>query len=643
MVKSSTINDLDAAVAGAFALLPTEDNLTRGTTNFAVDTGTVNTYLVALPHVPSGYVDGLRVTFRALNTNTGASTINVNSLGVKSIRRTDSTACTAGDITVGGTMEMFYSTATGFFHLAPNSNASAVEAATQVGLAAAQVALATTQATNAAASYDSFDDRYLGAKTADPTLDNDGNALLTGALYYNSVISEMRVYSGSAWLAGYLPASAYAVLSANTFTEAQEWATGASIASASTINLDTATGNRVHVTGTTTITAVTLTRGPRTVIFDGILTLTHHATNNNLNAGGANITTEAGGRCVYESDGTTVYGTYIKASGLATVAATDLGVVRSTRTSNTILGVADQSTLIDITSGTFSQTFAAAATLGSGWWCRIRNSGTGDITLDPNGSETIDGLTTFTMYPGEVRLIQCDGTDLISIVLSPFARTFTTSGTFTKPPGYRSFGGLIWGSGGGGSRSASVGSGGGGGGCLIISVLSSLLGATETVTIGAGGLGKTSTAGVGGAGNNSTFAGFVSYGASAQPLTTTGGGGGGANSTVAAASAGGHGFEGGVATLSGLPPSMVYGGASGGGNHRGGDSIYGGAGGGAGTANPGVTDLGGSSLIGGDGGAGSQTGTASNGTAPGGGGGGGSLDNDGGDGARGELQIWGLV
>lgn len=91
--------------------------------------------------------------------------------------------------------------------------------------------------------------------------------------------------------------------------------TGANIASAATLNLDSATGNRVHVTGTTTITAVTLTQGPRTVIFDGALTLTHNATTNNL-PGGLNITTAAGDRAVYESDGTTVYCVaYIKADG----------------------------------------------------------------------------------------------------------------------------------------------------------------------------------------------------------------------------------------------------------------------------------------------------------------------------------------
>jgi hypothetical protein len=107
-----------------------------------------------------------------------------------------------------------------------------------------------------------------------------------------------------------------ASLGANTFTAAQEWATGTAIASATTINLNAATGNRVHITGTTTITTVTLTRGPRTLIFDGALTLTHNSTTNNL-PGGVNITTAAGDRAIYESDGTTVYCvSYIKASGL---------------------------------------------------------------------------------------------------------------------------------------------------------------------------------------------------------------------------------------------------------------------------------------------------------------------------------------
>jgi hypothetical protein len=77
---------------------------------------------------------------------------------------------------------------------------SATSAATSATAAATSATSAAASATSAAASYDSFDDRYLGSKTTAPTLDNDGNSLITGALYFNSVTSIMAVWSGSAWV-----------------------------------------------------------------------------------------------------------------------------------------------------------------------------------------------------------------------------------------------------------------------------------------------------------------------------------------------------------------------------------------------------------------------------------------------------------
>jgi hypothetical protein len=65
--------------------------------------------------------------------------------------------------------------------------------------AAASAASASASAAAAAASYDSFDDRYLGVKSSDPTLDNDGAALVIGALYFNSSLGVMKVYNGSSW------------------------------------------------------------------------------------------------------------------------------------------------------------------------------------------------------------------------------------------------------------------------------------------------------------------------------------------------------------------------------------------------------------------------------------------------------------
>ena len=58
-------------------------------------------------------------------------------------------------------------------------------------------------------AYDNFDDRYLGSKTSDPTLDNDGNALVAGALYFNSVDGAMKVYTGSAWVAAYVSGTGF--------------------------------------------------------------------------------------------------------------------------------------------------------------------------------------------------------------------------------------------------------------------------------------------------------------------------------------------------------------------------------------------------------------------------------------------------
>ena len=60
---------------------------------------------------------------------------------------------------------------------------------------------AAASAAAAATSYDSFDDRYLGTKSSDPTVDNDGNALVAGALYFSTSSNTMMVYDGSSWIA----------------------------------------------------------------------------------------------------------------------------------------------------------------------------------------------------------------------------------------------------------------------------------------------------------------------------------------------------------------------------------------------------------------------------------------------------------
>ena len=83
---------------------------------------------------------------------------------------------------------------------ATNAASSATTASTQATNASNSASAAATSATSAANTLDAFDDRYLGNKTSDPSVDNDGNALLTGALYFNTTDNIMRVYTGSSWV-----------------------------------------------------------------------------------------------------------------------------------------------------------------------------------------------------------------------------------------------------------------------------------------------------------------------------------------------------------------------------------------------------------------------------------------------------------
>jgi hypothetical protein len=162
---------------------------------------------------PTGSVslNSQKITNLATPTsNTDASTkAYVDTKVADLVNSAPSTLDTLGEIAAaieaGGTVyESFVlksgSTMTGALTLsgAPSSNLHAATKA-YVDTVAGSATAAAASATAAAASYDSFDDRYLGSKSTAPSVDNDGAALIEGALYWNSVDNAMYAWTGSEW------------------------------------------------------------------------------------------------------------------------------------------------------------------------------------------------------------------------------------------------------------------------------------------------------------------------------------------------------------------------------------------------------------------------------------------------------------
>lgn len=157
---------------------------------------------------------------------------------------------------------------------------------------------------------------------------------------------------------------------------------------------------------------------------------------------------------------------------------------RLTRSSNTALTSFDAGRVFDL-SGTWTQTFDAAALLGNGWHCYLRNTSNGDITLDPAGSELIDGAATFVLKPGHTIMLMCDGSALTPMTLQsrtyPNVAEYTASDTLTVPPDTYVIRPYAIGAGAAGTTTYS----GGGGGCAYGDV-AVIPGQAVTLTISAG-------------------------------------------------------------------------------------------------------------------------------------------------------------
>ena len=169
------------------------------------DTSTNNIFIANTAHTSSGsqpittntdaakwdlLVDAASATTSAINAAASASAAEADRILAQSAKTDAEAAQTAAELA-----ETNAETA--------ETNAEAAQTAAEAAQAAAEAAL------------DNFQDIYLGAKSSDPTVDNDGDPLTAGDLYFNTVSNNLKVYTGSAWADAALTAADFLAVANN--------------------------------------------------------------------------------------------------------------------------------------------------------------------------------------------------------------------------------------------------------------------------------------------------------------------------------------------------------------------------------------------------------------------------------------------
>lgn len=146
----------------------------------------------------------------------GASTSATNAANSATAAASSATAASGSASTASTQASNASTSASGAAGSATTATTKASEAATSATNAASSATSAASSAASALSAFDNFDDTYLGAKSSDPTVDNDGDALTGGDLYFNTSLGIMKVYTGSAWVHAYVPGSAVNITSSAT-------------------------------------------------------------------------------------------------------------------------------------------------------------------------------------------------------------------------------------------------------------------------------------------------------------------------------------------------------------------------------------------------------------------------------------------
>lgn len=327
------------------------------------------------------------------------------------------------------------------------ANLATTNGAAQVTLATAQVALATTQATNSASSatasassaadalshkndaetaktasetaktasetaktaseaaqtasetakagaetaLDDFTDIYLGAKntsSGNPTVDNDGDALQTGALMYDSTNSLMKTYNGSAWVAAFA-SSGGALINSNNLSDVSSASSSRGnlgLGTAAVLNTGTSAGNAIVLDGSARLPAVD---GSQLTGLPAGYTGWQISDGSNLeNIASTNTVTFAGSGAASVA--------YNTSNNTLTVTGTDTTYSAATTGAAGLMSAADKTKLDGIEAAadvTDSTNVVAALTAGTG----ITISGSGTIATTVTATTSASDLSSGTL------------------------------------------------------------------------------------------------------------------------------------------------------------------------------------------------------------------------------------------------------
>lgn len=290
-------------------------------------TGTANAVVVALSPAVTSYVAGQRFEFLPASNNTTATTINYGG-GVINLTKHGSISLASGDLAASVPADVIYD-GTRAVLLNAQTDVSTGSGSNFISCTAGGtsdvITLTPNVVVSAYASGQVFSVLFTATNT---TTTPTANVSSLGAKNIKKSIGNTKVnpaigdiQSGSAGNLFY-DGTDLILMAPRSYSQ------GADIASASTVNLDTATGDYVHITGTTSITAMTLAQGQRReVVFDGVLTLTNGASL--ILDSGANIITAAGDKAVFrgEASGVVRMMQFTPVSGKSLVGTTPVGII----------------------------------------------------------------------------------------------------------------------------------------------------------------------------------------------------------------------------------------------------------------------------------------------------------------------------